>query len=654
MGGGEKFFRRLPRERPSLFPAGGGALSARRVVVASPPSCCAVLQGCCCAIPSSSFTVFPLLVLCLPLGYVCFDCSSHISSIPSTTPHSSFSPHSSSSTTTRPSPSSSSSFFSLFSLIFWPVAHAAAAADSSASSHYTSCTLPPRRLSVTSAGQRRDCSSSATGSRTSSSTHSLSYRPIPIAPPLLSSFSSGASNTSSSRILSSSHSPNSVFFLEAFRRRLIPPHFSQSSFSTYPSMYSCLFFLPLSTSSSSSSSSSTSSSTAAAAAWSASSSSNQAPPLSPPLPSSSAPPQASTPPSSPVTRYARRSLHSSSSALLPIPSGRSAVGLAAAAANAPSEDRLSAVPIRASSQDDYLLASVIDGHGGWHVAEFVRTRLPQHVEEELSKSEDFPAVLKAAFLSVDNQIRDSVRGALKLGYMQPVTTGACALTLLVTPEQLVVANAGDSKGVLSRRGKASDINVQQNANNPDEQQRLREEHPNENVVTCAREHVEYKKSPLKGRQRVVTYEACYVKDLLSPTRSFGDFYLKEEEFQMQPASNTSMVQQPHSFPYITSDPQIHLYLRTKEDEFVVLASDGIWDIYDSQQVVDIVRAKLKEAKDSSAPAEDAAAGLVQSAKQTVADRLHVSLSRLEAIPEGAYRRQLHDDMSVIVIVLNGL
>ena len=47
-----------------------------------------------------------------------------------------------------------------------------------------------------------------------------------------------------------------------------------------------------------------------------------------------------------------------------------------------------------------------------------------------------------------------------------------------------------------------------------------------------------------------------------------------------------------SFFSPTADPEITERQYTPDDEFVVLACDGIWDVLSSQQVVDIVRSKI--------------------------------------------------------------
>lgn len=76
-------------------------------------------------------------------------------------------------------------------------------------------------------------------------------------------------------------------------------------------------------------------------------------------------------------------------------------------------------------------------------------------------------------------------------------------------------------------------------------------------------------------------EACYVKGLLMPTRSFGDFYLKDgwffdeyktyEDYGYRPRLKT------YTGPYIDFHPDIKIHDITKDDEYLILGSDGLWD-----------------------------------------------------------------------------
>jgi len=48
---------------------------------------------------------------------------------------------------------------------------------------------------------------------------------------------------------------------------------------------------------------------------------------------------------------------------------------------------------------------------------------------------------------------------------------------------------------------------------------------------------------------------------------------------------------------ITADPDVTVHDITEEDEFLVIASDGIWECLVSQRVIDFVRLKISEGKE---------------------------------------------------------
>eukprot|EP00916_Digyalum_oweni_P017356 GHVL01028430.1.p2 GENE.GHVL01028430.1~~GHVL01028430.1.p2 ORF type:complete len:163 (-),score=35.22 GHVL01028430.1:148-636(-) len=147
-------------------------------------------------------------------------------------------------------------------------------------------------------------------------------------------------------------------------------------------------------------------------------------------------------------------------------------------------------------------------------------------------------------------------------------------------------------------------------------------------------------------------EGCYVKGRLQPTRSFGDFYLKKEECKYDEERERSFLDVPASYPYITADPQITVRERTIHDEFVILASDGLWDELTDDEAVKIVknRFKLLKTVDKEA-AQNAAQALVLEALDHAAKKHVMTINEMAAIPAGNRRRNLHDDITVIVIPL---
>lgn len=86
------------------------------------------------------------------------------------------------------------------------------------------------------------------------------------------------------------------------------------------------------------------------------------------------------------------------------------------------------------------------------------------------------------------------------------------------------------------------------------------------------------------------------------------------------------------------------HLLTKQDAFVIIASDGLWDHVDNDEAVSIVEKMVIENK-----SDHAARALVENVLQKAATRKDTSISSILDLPPGPVRRRHHDDISVIVL-----
>ena len=194
-------------------------------------------------------------------------------------------------------------------------------------------------------------------------------------------------------------------------------------------------------------------------------------------------------------------------------------------ANDPSEDRSVTNAIIAG----WSASAVFDGHGGYSVAQFVSstimTTISKYLEEMKGSDKDneaFDQAIVKAFNEVELQYLDSIRNVYSLGFGSVAKVGSCCLVLLTKGDQLAVANAGDCRAVLGsklpmipNRWYATRLTSEHNARIPIEVLTLQREHPGEtDIVRCKNPH------------------ACYVKGRLQLTRSFGDAYLKYNEFNI--------------------------------------------------------------------------------------------------------------------------
>lgn len=205
-------------------------------------------------------------------------------------------------------------------------------------------------------------------------------------------------------------------------------------------------------------------------------------------------------------------------------------------------------------------------------------------------SQDIDRAIKNAFLSLDSDIIG--QGAKALGpsslndamsQLGPAYAGSCALMSYYhsDSELLRVACTGDSRAVLGRRNASGGwdiipLSIDQTGKNPDEIARLEKEHPDEPEM-------------LKDG-RVLK---------LAVSRAFGDSRFKwTRELQEQAQHRffgPKIIEPLISPPYITAEPVITTTkIKPEKGDFVIMASDGLWDNMTNEQAVGLVGRWLDE------------------------------------------------------------
>uniref|UniRef100_A0A2I3GF09 protein-serine/threonine phosphatase n=1 Tax=Nomascus leucogenys TaxID=61853 RepID=A0A2I3GF09_NOMLE len=134
-------------------------------------------------------------------------------------------------------------------------------------------------------------------------------------------------------------------------------------------------------------------------------------------------------------------------------------------------------------------------------------------------------------------------------------SGTTAVVALIRGKQLIVANAGDSRCVVSEAGKALDMSY---------------DHKPEDEVELAR---------IKNAGGKVTMDGR-VNGGLNLSRAIGDHFYKR---------NKNL---PPEEQMISALPDIKVLTLTDDHEFMVIACDGIWNVMSSQEVVDFIQSKI--------------------------------------------------------------
>ena len=185
---------------------------------------------------------------------------------------------------------------------------------------------------------------------------------------------------------------------------------------------------------------------------------------------------------------------------------------------------------------------------------------------QVSRDEATQVMMKMMFLRRLEQQMGNAEEAQSSEAGIADTAGCTAVTVLVTPSEFYVANAGDSRAVLCRNGIAAPLSEDHKPNDPRESER----------IVKAGGTVEESQGGARTHYRV--------NGNLNLSRAIGDLEYKK---------NPDLL--PHE-QMITSTPDIVRMDRSPEDEFIVLGCDGVWDVLSNDDCVHFVRSRLAEGK----------------------------------------------------------
>lgn len=194
-----------------------------------------------------------------------------------------------------------------------------------------------------------------------------------------------------------------------------------------------------------------------------------------------------------------------------------------------------------------MLAAVFDGHCGSKVAQTAANRIHNWLCESTAfRDGDFGRALHEAYVRGDAEL-------IRTLVQEP--SGATGVSVLLVDHTLFCANAGDSRAVLCRGGAVIALSEDHKPNDPLEKERI-----------------------LKAGGFVSS--TGRVNGMLSLSRAFGDFIFKR---------NPDI---PESEQMVTVVPDVREVPLTDQDEFVVIACDGIWDVMTREQVVEFIRGEI--------------------------------------------------------------
>lgn len=253
---------------------------------------------------------------------------------------------------------------------------------------------------------------------------------------------------------------------------------------------------------------------------------------------------------------------------------------------------------------------VYDGHGCSHVATMCKEKLHGIVKEEIEKEKenlDWKSTMEQSFARMDGEVQGWSQNSHTLTCRCELHTphsdavGSTAVVALLTPDKIVVSNCGDSRAVLCRNGVAIPLSSDHKPDRPDELLRVE-----------------------AAGGRVIYWDGPRVLGVLAMSRAIGDNYLK---------------------PYVISEPEVTITERSVDDECLILASDGLWDVVSNDTACGVVRMCLKAQHKPTSPPGSPGSEVAADGSDKACSDASILLTKL------ALARHSSDNVSVVVVDL---
>lgn len=274
------------------------------------------------------------------------------------------------------------------------------------------------------------------------------------------------------------------------------------------------------------------------------------------------------------------------------------------------------------------LVGIYDGHGGPEAACFIKNTLFSHLKRFASEAGGMCVdVIQMAFNATEEGFESLVVQAWPTK-PQIAAVGSCCLVGVICSGTLYIANLGDSRAILGSKKNGAvcpvQLTTEHNVAIEAVRQELKSLHPDDSRIVLLKNGI------------------WRVKGIIQVSRSIGDIYLKKQEFNKEPLFARFRLTEPLARPVLTAEPAICVYKLQPQDQFLIFASDGLWEHLTNEQAAEIVQ---------NHPHQGIARRLIKAALQVAAKKREVQYTDLKKIERGI-RRHFHDDITVIVVFLD--
>jgi len=188
--------------------------------------------------------------------------------------------------------------------------------------------------------------------------------------------------------------------------------------------------------------------------------------------------------------------------------------------------------------DQFTFIGVYDGHSGGQASLYTRSQLHMNMAHCEAFPHDMNRVIREGFLQTDALVNE-------IQQREQFACGSTALSVWIRDHrELFVGNVGDCRGYLSRAGKPVELALAHSPALEEEKDRIK-----------------------AAGGSVVWFGAWRVNGILAVSRSIGDHNLKS---------------------VVIADPDFRTFELDPADEFLVLASDGLWDVFSAEECLEAI------------------------------------------------------------------
>ncbi|CAD8066131.1 unnamed protein product [Paramecium sonneborni] len=203
------------------------------------------------------------------------------------------------------------------------------------------------------------------------------------------------------------------------------------------------------------------------------------------------------------------------------------------------EDRFVAIPNLNQNQEIQFFYAIYDGHAGHSVSSILENELHEYLKQDCNFEDNLEKAIINSFEKMNQYILDRQDENQNLG-------GSTALCVINKHKELYVVNLGDSGCVLiTDENKIEKLNLEHKLNREDEFKRV------EQIATILDRH-----------------SIPRINGELAVTRAFGD--------------------KKHRQSGLIAVPEIKVHKIQVNDKYLILASDGFWDIIKNEELQKLI------------------------------------------------------------------